>query len=106
MVPTAWLCLRKGPRCSVLVKYLQPSKTVDEALVNPVAGQRIDDLIAVKHEMTTRGGKNFYSNFYRSKSIPGVLLSSAKQWATVLEQVPGLYFGTRTGWRLHRQGGR
>ena len=69
MVPTARLCLGEGPRCSVLVKYLQPSKTVDEALVNPVAGQRLDDLIAVKREMTTRGGKNFLAIFYWSETI-------------------------------------
>ena len=69
MVPTARLCLGEGPRCSVRVKYLQPSKTVDEALVNPVAGQRLDDLIAVKREMTTWGGKIFLSIFYWSKTI-------------------------------------
>ena len=89
MAPTARICLGEGARCSVLVKYLRPSKAVADAIVNPVAGQRVDDLIAVKREMMTRGGKNFYSIFYRSESIPGVLLSSAERWATVLEQGPG-----------------
>ena len=73
----------------MLVKYLRPSKAVADAIVNPVAGQRVDDLIAVKREMTTRRGKEFFSIFYRSESIPGVLLSSAERWATVLEQGPG-----------------
>ena len=88
MAPTARICLGKGARCSVLVKYLRPSKAVADAIVNPTAGQQVDDLIAVKREMTMRGGKNFYSIFYRSESIPNVLLSSAERWATVLEQGP------------------
>ena len=78
MAPTARICLGEGARCSVLVKYLRPSKAVADAIVNPVAGQRVDDLIAVKREMTTRRGKEFFSIFYRSESIPGVLLSSAE----------------------------
>ena len=89
MAPTARICLGKGARCSVLVKYLRPSKAVADAILNPTAGQRVDDLIAVRCEMTTWRGKNFYSIFYRSESIPNVLLSSAKRWATVLEQGPG-----------------
>jgi hypothetical protein len=64
MVLRARLCLGEGARCSVLVKYLRPSRAVAEAIVNPTAGQRVDDLIAVKREMTMRGGKNFYSIFF------------------------------------------
>ena len=89
MVATARICLGEGARCSVLVKYLRPSKAVADAIVNPTAGQRVDDLIAVKREMTTRRGKNFYSIFFRSESIPGVLLHSAERWTTGLEQGPG-----------------
>ena len=69
MVPRARLCLGEGARCSMLVKYLRPSKAVADAIVNPTAGQRVDDLIAVKREMTTRGGKNFLSIFYWSETI-------------------------------------
>jgi hypothetical protein len=89
MVPRARLCLGEGARCSVLVKYLRPSKAVADAIVNPVAGQRLDDLIAVKREMTMRNGKEYFSIFYQSETIPGVLLSSAERWAVALEQGPG-----------------
>ena len=78
MVATARLCLGKGARCSVLVKYPRPSKTVEDAIVNPMVGQHLNDLIAVKREMMTSRGKNFSPFFYQSKTIPGILLSSAK----------------------------
>ena len=72
----------------MLLKFLRPSKTVAEAIVNPVKDQRLDDLIAVRREVTTRGGKSFVSIFYRSDTIPGVL-SSAERWATVIEAGTG-----------------
>jgi len=90
--PRARLCLGEGARCSVLLKFLRPSKVVAEAIVNPVKDQRLDDLIAVSREVTTRGGKTFVSIFYRSDTIPG-LLHSAERWATVLEQPTGEIWG-------------
>ena len=92
MAPRARLCLGEGARCSVLLKYLRPSKTVADAIVNPVAGQRLDDLIAVRRQETTRRGKTFVSIIYRSDTIPGVL-SSAERWATVLEAGTGEMWG-------------
>ena len=88
----AWLCLGEGAHCSVLLKYLRPSKAVEDAIVNPVAGQQLDDLITVRCEVTTRRGKTFVSIFYRSDTIPG-LLSSAKRWATVIEAGTGEMWG-------------
>jgi hypothetical protein len=88
MVPRARLCLGKGARCSVLLKFLRPSKNVNEAILNPVQGQWLDDLIAVSREVTTHGGKSFVSIFFRSNTIPG-LLHSAECWVTVLEQPTG-----------------
>ena len=90
--PRARLCLGEGARCSVLLKYLRPSKTVADAIINPVNGQRLDDLIAVRREVTTRRGKSFVSIFYRSDTIPGVL-SSAERWATVIEAGTGQLWG-------------
>jgi hypothetical protein len=73
MAPRARLCLGEGARCSVLLQFLRPSKTVAEAIVNPVKDQRLNDLIAVRREVTTRGGKSFVSIFYQSDTIPGVV---------------------------------
>ena len=62
----------------MLLKFLCSSKVVAEAIVNPTKDQRLDDLIAVSREVTTREGKTFVSIFYRSE-----------RWAMVLEQGTG-----------------
>jgi len=90
--PRARLRLGEGARCSVLLKFLRPSKIVAETILNPVKDQRLDDLIAVSREVTTRGGKTFVSIFYRSDTIPG-RLHSAERWVTVLEQGTGEIWG-------------
>ena len=87
MAPSARLCLGKGERCSCLVKFIRPSKDVAAALVNPEPGRRIDDLIAVRRDVTTCGGKTFVSIFLRISTIPG-LLHAAERWIKVEEQGP------------------
>jgi hypothetical protein len=73
MPPIARLCLGKGARCSCLAKYIRPLNDVSEALVNSKPGRRIDDLIAISRDVTTRGGKTFVSIFFRSSTFPGLL---------------------------------
>jgi hypothetical protein len=63
MVARARLCLGKGAHYSILLKFLRPLKVVDKAILNPVKGQRLDDLIAISREVMTRGGKSFISIF-------------------------------------------
>jgi hypothetical protein len=87
MALAATLCLGKGARCSCLVKFIRPSKDVAAALVNPEPGRRIDDLITVSRDVTTRGGKRFVSIFFRSSTIPG-LLHAAERCVRVEEQGP------------------
>jgi hypothetical protein len=87
MAPIARLCLGEGARCSCLAKNIRPLKDVSKALVNPEPGRRIDDLIAISRDVTTRGGKTFVSIFFRSSTIPG-LLHAAERWIKVVEQGP------------------
>ncbi len=89
MAPIARLCLGEGARYYCLAKYIRPSKDVSEALVNPKQGRRIDDLIVISRDVTTRGGggKTFVSIFFRSSTIPG-LLHAAERWIKVVEQGP------------------
>ena len=75
----------------MLLKLLRPSKVIAETVHNPVKDQRLDDLITVSREVTTRGGRTFVSIFYRIDTIPS-WLHSAEQWTTVLKQ------GTREIW--------
>jgi len=42
------------------------SKDDAAALLNPDPARRIDDLIAIRRDVTTRGGKTFVSIFFRS----------------------------------------
>ncbi len=58
---------------TALARFIRPSKDVAAALVNPEPGRRIDDLIVISHDVTTRGGKTFVSIFFRSSTIPGLL---------------------------------
>jgi hypothetical protein len=87
MAPSARLCLGKGPHCSCLVKFIQPSKDIAAALVNPKPGRHINDLIAISRDVTTRGGKRFVSIFFWSSTISG-LLHAVKRWVKVEEQGP------------------
>jgi hypothetical protein len=92
MAPRERLCLGERAHCSVLLKFLCPSKVIAETILNPVRDQRLDDLIAISREVTTRGGKTFVSIFYQSDTIPG-RLHSAERWATVLKQGTGEIWG-------------
>jgi hypothetical protein len=78
----ARLCLGKGARCSCLAKYIRPSKDVSEALVNSEPGWRIDDLIAISRDVTTRGGKTFVSIFFRAalSLASSMLRSDGLRW--------------------------
>ena len=89
----AQLCLGEGARCSVLLKFLRPSKVIAEAFVNPTKNQQLNDFITNNRDkVTTWGGKKFVTIFYQSKTIPG-LLHPAEQWAMVLEQGTGKIWG-------------
>jgi hypothetical protein len=87
MARSARLCLGKGARCSCLLKFIRLLKDVATALVNPKPGRRINDLIALSRDVTTRGGKRFVSIFFWSSTIPG-LLHAAERWVKVEEQGP------------------
>ena len=95
----ARLCLGKGARCSVLVKYLRPSKAVNEAIVNPMAGQCLDDLITVKHEITMCWGKNFSPLFIGAKLSPALTSILLGNGLLCLSKGPAICFGTRMGRR-------
>ncbi len=47
----------------MLLKFFRPSKVFAEAILNPVRDQRLDDLITVSREVTTRGGEDVRVDF-------------------------------------------
>ena len=78
--------LGEGARCSVLVKFLRPSKEVAEALPNATAQQRLENLIATHLGKTERQGNNFESVFVTSATTPGIILSCARRNCIVREE--------------------
>ena len=79
------LRLGEGARCSVLVNKIRPSAVVDEHFPNKVPRQRLDDLIAVRREQTTRRGATCEHVYFRSDTIPGEL-HVASRWCVVKAQ--------------------
>ncbi len=57
------LRIGEGATCSVLVKRLRPSRNVAEANLNASANQRVKDLIATHHAITTRKSHSFQTIF-------------------------------------------
>ena len=78
--------LGEGARCSVLIKFLRPSKEVAEAFPNATAQQRLENLIATHLGRTERQGNSFESVFFTSATIPGVILSCARRNCIVREE--------------------
>jgi hypothetical protein len=77
------LRLGEGATCSVLVKYLRPSRDVKEAIPNPGPNHRVLDLVAVRREVTTRAGQTYDSVFFTSATLPGLSVSAAKRYVVV-----------------------
>ena len=77
------LRIGEGATCSVLVKRLRPSQAVAAAIPNASANQRVDDLVATRHAVTTRRGHTFKTIFFTSTTFPGVELSAARRYVVV-----------------------
>jgi hypothetical protein len=69
------------------VNKLRPSRTVAEALPNTAANQRVENLVATRHAVITRGGKTYDTIYFTSPSFPGVEISAARRYVIVM--VPG-----------------
>ncbi len=81
--------LGEGARCSVLLTKLRPSGDVQAAFPNRLATQRLEDLVAVRHEQITRRGLTYEAVFFTSESITGgIELSAASRFVVVKEQGP------------------
>ena len=78
--------LGEGVRCSVLIKFLRPSKEMAEAFPNATAQQRLENLIATHLGRTERQGNSFESVFFTSATIPSIILSCARRNRIVREE--------------------
>ena len=83
-----------GATCSVLLKFLRPSREVSEKFPNAVPTQRLDDLVAVCFAVVTRGRSSYPAIFFTTPTFPGIQLQAAKKKVKVLQEGhPGNYWG-------------
>ena len=80
------LRLGEGARCSVLLKKLHPSPTINELFPNYESQRRLDDLRATHQAEVTRRGRTYTATFFSSASAHGHILHCANRWVTVLEE--------------------
>ena len=64
------LLLGEEARCSVLLSKLRPSRDVEAAFPNRLPMQRLEDLVAVRHEQITRRGLTYEAVFSRANPSP------------------------------------
>ncbi|MBM4179814.1 MAG: hypothetical protein FJ211_10875, partial [Ignavibacteria bacterium] len=88
------LRLGEGATCSVLLKFLRPSREVSERFPNAAPTQRLDDLVAVRFAVVTRGRSTYPAVFFTTPTFPGLQLQAAKKKVKVLQEGnPGSYWG-------------
>ena len=82
-----------GATCSVLLKYLRPSKEVKERFPNLTVNQRLDDLVAVRQDIISRGRRTYPAVYFISPTFPGLQLHAARNKTTVLQEGdPGAFW--------------
>ncbi len=79
------LRLGEGARCSILLKYLLPSRDVASTFPNTTSTQRLDDLVAVCRAQHTRRGMSVDTVFLTSPTFPGIEMSAARKRVVVVE---------------------
>ena len=77
--------LGTGAKCSVLVRYLHPAKTVKETLVNMRHNERLHDLIAIREEAQIVNRKNQPCIIFRHEQFDGIELRCVKRFTRVEE---------------------
>ncbi len=69
-----------GAICSVLLKFLRPSKEVDERFPNVTANQRLDDLVAVRQDIITQGRHTYPAVYFTSPTFPGLQIMTGHRF--------------------------
>lgn len=75
-----------GAECSVLIKFLHPSKRVKEVLINKTAKDRLENLVAVKSETRSVYWKQQSCIVYRHDLFPNEYLHSYERYCKVIKK--------------------
>ena len=78
--------LGEGATCSVLVKFLRPTREVKEKYPHNVPDERVDGLVAVRAGRKTRGRTEYPAVFFTHPEFPGVELSAAQNKIKVVAE--------------------
>ena len=89
---------RGGATCSVLLKFLRPSKEVKERFPNVTVNQQLDDLVAVRQDIITRGRCAYLVVYFTSPTFPGLQLHAARNKTAILQEGdPGAFWDDVVG---------
>jgi hypothetical protein len=94
------LRLGVGAKCSVMIKYLRPSKLVKDTLINRTDRERVKDLLAIRKEVKRSREKEqmcavFRHSLFENKEIYAVLC-----WVKVEQEGPAHSFLKRISFHL------
>ena len=78
--------LGEGATCSVLVKFFCPPKEMWEMLQNVTVNQRVDDMVAVHHDIIIRRHHIHPVVYFISPTFPGLELHAACNKTSMLQE--------------------
>ena len=76
-----------GAKCSVLLRYLKPSKLVNDVFVNAPNGFRVEELLTTRQQLQKVGKKETMCFFFRHEKFSQEVYCS-KRWAKVVTNGP------------------
>jgi len=72
-----------GATCSVLIRFLHPSRDVRSAILNLTSSQRLEDLLLIKEEEKEINHKKTQCFVFRHDRFPNIELYASKRWTKV-----------------------
>ena len=83
-----------GATCSVLIRFLHPSRGVRDTILNYTSAHRLDNLLLIKEEEKLVNHKNQKCFVFRHDRFPNVELYSSKRWTRIDKEGPELQLFT------------
>jgi len=81
-----------GAECSVLVKFIHPSRLVSQTIINPKNNQRLERLLAIREEKKKVHGKEMSCIIFRHDDFENIELYCIRRWVKVDKEGPETQF--------------
>ena len=72
-----------GATCSVLIRFLHPSRDVRSAILNFTSSQRLEDLLLIREEEKAINHKKTKCFIFRHDRFPNIDLYASKRWTKI-----------------------